>query len=593
MFDPHLLTYSKWMLLTVINFTDGKDMDSVFNRIGYPPAWIEDAQRYGSADAYVAFQEHWAPGLPEIPNVRVDALLRSAARERPDDDALIELGRTIGYRELDTLVDRCASLLHDQGVGRGDIVAVMLPTSAAHWMCFFAATRIGAVHCGVNIMSSPAELAALLDDCRPRALIHLNRFAVLVDGLPKGLLPKVRFQCRLDALAAPDYSPYPALEPLWRAPLSVSETVDLFEAMPQQAPDEPYECDLNARSEPAQIVYTSGTTGVAKGALQSHFSLVHNALTHAHISRTTGRRVNFTVLPMFHTGGFLLWGLPTLASGGTVIPRPLFDPGDALAVIEQHRVSLLFGPPTLFLALLQHPRCAKADLSSLEVCATGAGPVPAELPKRWQEATGIPLAIGWGMTELNTMGTYNAMPGALAPGTIGFPVMGEVKISDDEGRVVRRGELGEIRFRGLQLSMGYLNKPAETRESFGTDGWFSTGDLGTIDPEGRLHFVERKKDLIIASGYNISPAEIEAVLVKHPRITDAGVVGALDPYRGETVVAFVVGNVDRTEVQKHCRASLSAYKVPSRIEVVAELPRNSTGKILRRELRKRITKEGE
>lgn len=564
-------------------------MDLVFSRIGYPSAWVEDAKRYKPTDAYVAFQERWAPGLPEIPEVRVDTLLRSAAKKRPDDAALIEFGHTISYRELDGLVDRCAWLLRERGVGRGDIVAVMLPTGATHWICFFAAARIGAVHCGVNVMSTASELAALLGDCRPRALIHLDRFAALIDGLPEDVRPKIRFQCKLGALAPPDYRPYPALEPLWHAPVQESRTADLFQAMPPRVPDDPYECELDVRSEPAQIVYTAGTTGVSKGALQSHFSLVHNAVTHAHISATTSRRVNFTVLPMFHTGGFFLWALPTLACGGTVIPRPLFDPGDALAAIERHRVSLLFGPPTLFLALLQHPKCPTTDLTSLEVCATGAAPVPAELPKRWQEATRVPLGIGWGMTELNTMGTYNALPGAPAPGTIGRPVLGEVRIVNGEGQVVQRGQLGEINFRGLQVSMGYLNKPKETRESFGADGWFATGDLGVIDPEDRLHYVERKKDLIIASGYNISPAEIEAVLIEHPRITDAGVVGAPDPYRGETVVAFVVGNVDAAEVQQYCRDRLSAYKVPGRVEIVAELPRNSIGKTLRRELRKRIS----
>lgn len=564
-------------------------MDLVFDRIGYPPAWIEDAKRYKPTDAYVAFQERWAPGLPEIPEVRVDALLRSVAKQRPDDVALIELGRAISYQELDGLVDRCAWLLRERGVGRGDIVAVMLPTGAMHWVCFFAATRIGAVHCGVNVMSRANELAALLGDCRPRALIHLDRFAALVDELPADVLPKIRFQCGLGALAAPDYHPYPALKPLWNAPVPKSTAADLFQAMPSQVPGTPYECELDVRTEPAQIVYTAGTTGVSKGALQSHFSLVHNAVTHAHVSATVGPRVNFTVLPMFHTGGFFLWGLPTLACGGTVIPRPIFDPGDALAAIERHRVSLLFGPPTLFLALLQHPQFATTDLTSLEVCATGAAPVPAELPKRWKEATGVQLGVGWGMTELNTMGTFSALPGAPAPGTIGRPVLGEVKIVNGEGQVVPRGELGEIQYRGLNVSMGYLNKPAETRESFGADGWFSTGDLGVIDPEDRLHYVERKKDLIIASGYNISPAEIEAVLIEHPRIVDAGVVGVPDPYRGETVAAFVVGDVDAAEVQQYCRDRLSAYKVPSRVEIVTELPRNAIGKTLRRELRNRIT----
>lgn len=556
---------------------------ALLRRIGYPQAWLTEAAAYAAHDAYTVFDPRWADEVPEIPEATVDVIVQRQARQRPDAAAIVYLDRTITYRELHDLVGRAAAVLRDSGVGRGDVVAVMVPTSAIHWIVFFALARLGATHCGVNVMYQREELEYVLADAQPTVLVCLDQFLPVVEQIrPDARLDKV-FTVTLRDLADQDFRPYPALHDWWHAPAVHAQWADaLTEAMDRAAPLTDT-AEVDARNEIGQIIYTAGTTGHPKGVLQTHFNLVHNAMTHTLAMPGIEVPVTYSTLPMFHTGGFFVYSLPTFARGGTVIPRPLFDPGDALSCIEKHSVNAFFGPPTLFLALLEYG-LDDFDLSSVEFFATGAAPVPVDLPDRWQAAIGAELGLGWGMSELNSLGTFNGLPGRRGPGTLGVPVVGEMRVTLD-GTVVAKNVDGEIEYRGMQVSRGYLGNPDETEATFTASGWLRTGDIGRIDDAGALNYVDRRKDLIFASGYNISPAEIENTLLSHPGITDAAVIGEPHSYRGEVPVAFVVGVISPEEIISYCRERLAAIKVPARVVVLEQLPKNTMGKTLKRTLR--------
>ncbi|MGH3439802.1 MAG: class I adenylate-forming enzyme family protein [Sciscionella sp.] len=555
---------------------------ALLQRLGYPDDWLAEARNYSPGDAYVVFDPDWAEEIPQVPEDTVDLIIRRHAEHRAAAQALIYLDRTLRYGELDDLIGRAAAVLREKGVGRGNVVAVMVPTSAMHWVVFFAIARLGAIHCGVNVMFRKDELKLLFEDAQPSALVCLDHFLPVVDQISKSSKPTTVFSVSLRDLADPEFQPYPSLTEWWSpAAERGAGAISLLEAMDQAVPVHEG-AEVDARAEIGQIVYTAGTTGKPKGVVQSHFNLIHNAITHTIVMPTIQRPVTYSALPLFHTGGFFVYSMPTFVRGGTVIPRPLFDPRDALACIENHAVNVFFGPPTLFTALLSYG-LDSVDLTSLKVCATGAAPIPSALPVQWEAATGQVLWGGWGMSELNSLGTYNGLPGRPAPGTLGVPVVGEVRIVVD-AQVAARGQEGEIEYRGMQVSKGYLGKPAETEAAFRPDGWFRTGDVGRIDDQGFLHYVDRQKDIIVASGYNISPAEIERVLLSHPAISEAAVVGAPHDYRGEVPIAFVVGDVTAEEVQAFCRDRLAAIKVPDRTVVLDQLPKNTMGKTLKRNL---------
>lgn len=562
-----------------------------YERLGYPAAWLRDSSGYEPLDSYVRYDPAWSEALPDVPDCSIYDLFARTAAEHADAIAIVFLGRSFTYAELHGMIDRFAAFLHDRGVGKGDYVAPMLPSSPQHWIAFYAAARLGAIHAGINVMYGTAEIEYQLADCGARTVITLDAFYPHFEALRRTLPLDNIVVTSIRDLASPEAEVYPGLRPLWDLPKAgIPGTTDFVEAMHADRPAPP-KPEIDPANDVAQIVYTAGTTGRSKGALQSHRSLVFNSITHALACRTREPPINYTVLPMFHTGGFFLWALPTFSRGGTVLPSPIFDPEDALKQIETHGVTALFGPPTLYAALLRQPRFSTFDLSSLEVTACGAAPVPAGLVSSWEESTGVPLHVGWGMTELNTMGTWSGLPGKPGPGTIGVPMVGEAKVAGDDGRVLPRGQGGELLYRGLQAARGYLNKPDETAATFLPDGWVRTGDLASMDGDGFLRFIDRKKDLIIASGYNIAPVEIEYMLLENPSVLEAAVVGAPDAYRGETVKAFVVlkpefrGQVGSDDIVAFCRVRMAAYKVPTIVELRDELPKNALGKTLRRVLR--------
>lgn len=561
-----------------------------YRRIGYPVTWLEDAQTYTDKDSYAIFDPSWEDPLPEIPNISLYEMFKRTVQTYPDRIALSFLDKEMTYAELDRLINQFAALLTDLGLKKGDFIVPMLPPCTQHWITFFAAARIGATSAPLNVMYKEKEISYQVNDCGAKTIITLDMFYPYFEKLKGPLNIEHIIVTNLKDYSSPDFPVYAELEPFWKFPKkNFPGTIDFLEEIEKYSPTE-VDVTINPKQDAPLVIYTSGTTGEPKGAIETHFNLVHNSVTHAHLCRNVKKPVNYSILPMNHTGGYMVFQLPMFYLGGTVVPRPVFGIEDCYKAIQKHRVNFVFGPPTFYQALMMHPKMVQYDLSSLALCAAGAAPVSKQVREAWEAKTGSRLLVGWGGTEMNTMGTLSVLKNKANADSVGLPFIGEVKV-EKEFRVAPRGEVGEVLFRGLQVSKGYLNKPKETAECFLPDGWFRTGDAGYIDADGFLHYVDRIKDLIIASGYNIAPAEVEATIITHPAVAEVGVIGVPDEYRGETVKAYIAlkpeakGNVSEQDIIKFCKERMAAFKIPTQIQFVEALPKNVLGKTLRRLLK--------
>ena len=575
------------------NFFDQAFYDC-YQGIDYPSEWLEEAKTYAPEDAYVISHPTWFfETLPSIPKISIYQLFEKTVHVHPDETAVIFLDKGITYRELDQLIRKYAALLKDLGVGKGDVVAAMLPNSLQHVVAFYAAAFLGAIHTPINVMYQADEVEYQILDAGAKSILILDLLADKVQGLKdKGIIENV-IVTNIKDWAAGDVVVSETLRFFWDIPKNpIPGAHDFFDAIEKYAPlSAPV--SVVPEDETALLLYTAGTTGKSKGVIETHFNLVFNSLTHTHAFRAwEDREVNFSIMPMFHTAGYFLHLLPAFYQGGTVIPIPMFDLADAFRVIEAYGVNVIFAPPTLFIALMSRKDLVENhDLSSLKVTIGCGAPVPIAVQESWLALTGIQLVNGWGMTETNSGGIIS-IPGIKEKSdAIGIPVYSEVKIIDDDGRIVQRNIEGEICYRGLQVAAGYLNKPEETRAAFLPDGWFRTGDRGFLDEDDFVYFVDRIKDLIVASGYNLAPVEVEDVIYKHPTVAEVAVVGVADDYRGETVKAFISLKPeykDKTtgqEIIDFCKQHLATFKVPRMVEFRDALPKSAVGKILRRVLR--------
>jgi len=537
--------------------------------------------------SYIAYDPAWGmEKMPPVPEIPLYELLRRSAAQNGDKTALVSLGREVSYAEMDGLSDRLACYLAGEGVKKGDRVATMLPNCAQHVIAFHGIIKAGAISVPCNVMLKGEELSYVLNDAGAETVICLDLFYPLVRSVAGRTPVKRVITVHTKDFHSPD-AWVPSL--LDRGKLTFPEAADLAEIL-EVCPSDPPEPPLNPREDLALLLYTAGTTGAPKGVMETHYNLVYNCLSHAHLMGLQPDDVNLQIMPMFHTSGYLLGLHPFLYRGGTVVLMPLFDPEELLRSIHRYRVNTLFAPPTLFVALVNHPELSRYGLGHFKL-ATGCGaPVPAALQKRWKELTGVDLTNGWGMTETNCGGIMS-LPFKKNLTSLGVPVAGEVKIIDPAGKTLPRGQVGEICFRGPQVARGYWNKPEETAQAFDGEGWLHTGDAGYMDEEGFTYFVDRIKDLIIASGYNIAPFEVESVIMRHPAVFEVAVIGVPHEYRGETVKAFIVlkeeyrGRVTVEDIDRYCGESMAAYKRPRIFEFVSDLPKSAVGKVLRSKLK--------
>ena len=519
--------------------------------------------------------------------------VRRAARNFPESVALLMMGKKITYRELDHLVDRFATALADLGIQKGDKVAIILPNIPQVVVAAFGVMRLGGVVVMNNPLYTERELEHQLTDSGSKMVISLDLLLPRVLSLREKTGIEKIIACHIR-----DYLPFPAkqLFPFVKKGMhrridpreGVLEFTDLVKKYPPSPPGtEVFFDDL------ACLQYTGGTTGVSKAVMLTHRNVSSNVqqLAAWTFDAREGEESIMAIFPFFHTAGFMAVMNHGVFRGMTsiLVPRP--DPSTVLELTLKYKPTYFPCVPTIYVGLMNHPDFPKADLSFIKGCMSGAAPVPVEVIRKWKEVVGETIMEVYGLTEASPLSHGNPWRGVQKLGSAGIPVPDtDCRIVDVETgtREMSTGEPGEILLKGPQVTQGYYNRPEETAETI-RDGWLHTGDIGYMDDEGYLYIVDRKKDMIIAGGYNIYPRDIDEVLYEHPKIQEACAVGIPHEYRGETVKAFVVvrpgESLTEQELDSYCRERLAAYKVPKLYEFRSELPKSAVGKVLRRELR--------
>jgi long-chain acyl-CoA synthetase len=538
----------------------------------------------------------YAPGVPktvEFEKILVTEALTRSAKKYPNHIALNYLGRRITYKELDGLVNQFAKALTDLGIKKGDKVAVCLPNLPQTLISNYAILRIGAVATQNNPLYTERELEYQINDSDARIIITLNLLVPRMQKIMGATKLERIIGCHIHSyLPFPKKQLFPYVKKAMFKELETSDTVLSFEDLIKKYDTSPV-AEQGKWEELSTLIYTGGTTGVAKGVMLSHKNISSNVQQFAawFPDLESGKERLVGTFPIFHSAGytaiqnFIIWK----AFEHLVIPRP--EPAAIIDLVKKYKPTFIPGAPTIFVGLLSHPEFRKMDLKFITGFFSGAAPLAADTIRDLKELTGATICEVYGSTETTPIATVTPWGGTIKPGTVGIPVPDtDIKIvdADDFTKEMKQGEAGEIAIKGPQVMMGYYKKPEETAKAL-KDGWYLTGDIGVFDEDGYLSVVDRKKDMIIAAGYNIYPIEVDNVLFSHPKILEACTIGVNDPYRGETVKAYVVLNAGQTlteqEVITFCKENLAAYKVPRIIEFIDDLPKSAVGKILRRELR--------
>ena len=496
-------------------------------------------------------------------------ILQRAAGSQPDKTALVFGDRSFSYRDLDSMSDRVAGALAERGVAPGDRVSLYSSNRWEWVVAYHGIAKAAAVVNPINVMLTPEEVAYVLNDCGATAILaSADKVPALVSLRTE--VPELRHLISFDG---------------------PSEGAAGFEELLASATGRP-DVQAPAPESLSTIAYTSGTTGHPKGAMQSHRGVFLNCALTATMHLRTANDVVVTALPAPHVYGNVVINSIFMA-GGTVVLLERFEPALALRLIEEHRATLFEGVPTMYAMMLADPAIETADLSSLTRCTVGGQTISTATMEEWERRTGAPLIELWGMTELGGVGTTHAFYAHNVHGSIGVSLPGtEARVAsfDDPSTRVPAGEAGELMVRGPIVMLGYYGNPEATAETIEPDGWLHTGDVAVADDEGHFFIVDRRKDMILTGGYNVYPAEIERVISSHPAVAMVAVGSQPDELRGELARAYVVlrpgARATEQDLIDHCRPRLAAYKLPRSVIFVNDLPKTSTGKIMRRELRK-------
>ena len=517
------------------------------------------------------WEASYPPGLSwDVPlEIRpIPALLDAAIPEAP---AITFGTKVLTYADLKSRADRLARGLHASGVRAGDAVALLLPNSPAHPIAFFAALRLGARIVHLTPLDPPRAILRKLEDSAARTLItqkspafadieapNLDRLVIDTEWTPQ---PLPHGALDLATLAGPEI-PWPTLDP----------------------------------HEVALLQYTGGTTGHPRAAQLTHANLTATVAIYDAWNNGLGRTFRahdriLCVLPLFHIYALTAVLLRAVANSVELVIHPRFDRDAVLHAIEHHRITHFNGVPTMWIALASAPNLETRDLSSLRIASSGGAALPYEIGERFHALTGIRLGGGWGMTETAPAGT-NLLPDRLPiPGEIGVPLPGvelEIVALDDPNKRLPQGEIGELRTRGPNVMKGYWNRPEDNAKAF-IDGWFLTGDIGRMEPDGTFVIVDRKKDMLISGGFNVYPRAIEEAIHEHPDIQEAAVIGIPDPYRGQAAKAFIVlkpGAPDLTleSLRTFLSDRLGRHELPTALERREHLPRTPVGKLSKKDL---------
>ena len=506
--------------------------------------------------------------------------LKKTATENADKTAYYFLDQPTTYAEFDTAVTKFSDGLSNLGIEKGDHIALLLGNSPHFVISLYGAMRLGATVIPINPIYTPEEIGYIINNGDVKAVIALDLLVPLVGKLG-GMLPKVEHYiiCETDPSSPPDLSVHPKLKSFTEVMASGSPDFQGTEAAPEDV---------------AVILYTSGTTGKPKGAMLTHKNLYSNASDIANYLKITDQDQVITTLPMFHVFSLSVVVNAPIISGATMLIVPKFSPKEIFRLSKKYQATVFAGVPTMYNFLYQYPEGDPKDLSTLRLCISGGASLPIALLKNFETKFNVFISEGYGLSEASPVTTFNPLDRPRKPGSIGTSIMNvKNKVVNELGEEVPVGQIGELVVQGPNVMKGYYKMPEETAAAI-RGGWLYTGDLARMDEDGYFHIVDRKKDMVIVGGFNVYPREVEEVLYEHPDIVEAAVIGAPDPDQGEVIKCFVVTNnslLTEEQLIAYCKERLAKYKLPKSIEFLEELPKNTTGKILRRALKDEVLKQ--
>ena len=556
------------------------------------------------SEAWVAHYGHPGPWALELPPLSLPAMFAQAAGEFGPRPLVDFLGRTFSYAELHAEAVRFAAGLQELGVNKGDRVGLFLPNVPIYVSAYFGAAMAGATLVNFSPLYSAAELAAQVEDSGTRILVTLDSSALLptalevqrsssletliVGSLAAALPPVKRILLRLFGRKA--LTPIPAASGVLRWEQCLGA-------------DSPNPVTIHPETDLALLQYTGGTTGTPKGAMLTHQNITANARQVAALDPRAGERdMIMGVLPLFHVFANVSVLNRTIINGGCIAMQPRFDAAQALKTLQRVRATAFPGVPTMYQALLDHPRARRTDFSSLRICISGGAPLPLPVKQRFEELSKARLVEGYGLTETSGVVSCNPYEGGERPGTIGQPLPAtRVRLLDreDASQDAKPGEPGELAVQGPQVMQGYWRRPDAAAAAFAerADGrWLRTGDVATINAEGYISIVDRIKDMIAVGGFKVFPSQVEAVLQEHPAIKEVLVIGVPDEYLGEVPRAYVTlreGAVaSGSDLRDWLNARIGKHERVDQVVVREAMPKTMIGKLDRKALREELSREG-
>lgn len=575
-------------------------------------ASTDAAMNQGLDRPWFAYYDPWVPTRLEYPDIPLHRFLSISAQTYPDRAAIIFYGTKLTYRALDEAATRFAAALTERGLAKGDRVSLFLPNCPQMVIAYYGTLRAGGLAVSTSPLYSIRELEHQLNDSGAETIVVLSKLYPLV----REIAPKTGLK-RIIVTNIKEYFP-PLLRLLFtllkekrqghRPAIDRRPGTEWFSEILASAPAKPPATTVGS-DDPALLQYTGGTTGLAKGAMLTHRNLVANTIqtgawlvkpalspvekpASRSVERENGEAEIFLgAIPFFHVYGMTVVMNLCVSLGHTMVLLPQFKTQEVLDTIAKYRPTFFPGVPTMYVAINNYPEVGRYNLHSIKACLSGAAPLPLEVANRFEALTGARLVEGYGLTEASPVTHANPLFGARKAGTIGLPLPDtDARIVDLETgkRTLPPKEIGEVAVKGPQVMAGYWNQPGETAMVL-RDGWLYTGDIGYMDEQGYFTIVDRKKEMIIAGGFNVYPREVEEPLYEHPGVKEAVAVGLPDPYRGETVKVYIVlkegERATEQEIIDFCKQRMAKHKVPTLVEFRQELPKTLVGKVLRRTLR--------
>ena len=511
-----------------------------------------------------------------IPTKSIPQMFNETVKSHPNHIFLSFYGKKFTYNEISSSVTAFASALQKNGVQKGDRVAIMLPNCPQYVISYYGILTVGGIITQVNPMSVERELKELLNDSGSETIIVLNSLYPLV----KSVLNETNLRKIIVVNLTDTIEEY--------------ESGTEFEKFLQSGHKEVKPVMIDPIEDVAVLQYTSGTTGRSKGVMLTHRNLYANILQQREFFKGAidhGSERVLSIIPFFHVYGMNVCINLSVLMANEIILLPRFEIQEVLNTIKNEKPTLFPGVPTMYIAIINHPESEKYGIDAIKLCNSGSAPMPVDLIRQFENKTGATILEGYGLSEASPTTHCNPAFAERKPGTVGIPYPStDSKIVDLANGIdeVPVGKIGELILKGPQVMKGYWNLPEETAHTI-RDGWLYTGDIASVDEDGYVSIVDRKKDMIIASGYNVYPREIEEVIYEHPCVQEAVVIGVPDTYRGETVKAVIVlkegKKVTEVEMKEYCKNNLATYKVPRMIEFRKELPKTNVGKIVRRAIR--------